>query len=615
MAARYRINCTCVDARSPVFPGVCGTLLCLALLSAGCSRADILSPLRISRHNAVETPQAAEDVQPLGNLERAEQALQEGARLLEQGVPSATASFLNATSLCWQVVSAAGASDDPHYGQAVAVYHQGLRQLIVSSQRFGQLDPIHGLTFDTASGPQRVPLRYHEFAWRPEDFNLWIPVADYDDAHLVRKHQRNGWGVPLVCVRQRDSQERFATRSLPFAATAILRPSSQAAPEDRQPAATFVLDVFNPLAIRSLPGSAGEVRPLAADVSAPIAWFNQNSPHLNYQAFMHPDQLQRRGQLVMLEPYQPGKIPVIFVHGLLSDPLTWNGLINELRASDWFNERYQVWLFGYSTGRPFLRSAADIRQECHAAIATLDRDHHDPALRRVVLIGHSMGGLVSKLLVTQSDTLLWSSFAMSPLECLETDQMIRQYLSELFFFEPLPFVERAIFIGTPHGGSPIAQEWMGRIASHLVTRSHEFTDEYDAFLQRNRGAIRPFFARHIPTSVDMLEPQDPVLQVMRHLPVAQHVRLHSIIGNGHTMLVGGPADGVVPIHSAHHDHVESELLVPATHRKLQTHPNTVQEVARILRLHADPRSNLVAPQIGDYYGAASSPALAVEDPT
>jgi hypothetical protein len=210
-----------------------------------------------------------------------------------------------------------------------------------------------------------------------------------------------------------------------------------------------------------------------------------------------------------------------------------------------------------------------------------------------------MGGLVSKLLVTHSDMLLWSSFAQRPLESLQTDDVTHAYLSELFFFEPLPFVERAVFIGTPHGGSPIAEEWIGRFASHLVSRAHDFSEEYKAFLRQNRAHIHPFFAERIPTSVDMLEPQDPALQTMRRLRVARRVRLHSVIGNGHAMLVGGPADGVVPVESARHHNVDSELLVPATHRHLQAHPETVQELLRILMLHLEDAPDPQPLQVGD----------------
>ena len=156
------------------------------------------------------------------------------------------------------------------------------------------------------------------------------------------------------------------------------------------------IEVFNPLVVKALPRDEGGFSPLATDTSAPITWFRQNSPHLQFEAFLHPDRVRRSGQLIMLEPYQAAKVPVIFVHGLLSDPLTWSGLVNELRARDWFNQRYQVWVYGYPTGRPFLRSAADLRHECRAAFEELAGGQPDTPLERAVLVGHSMGGLVSK---------------------------------------------------------------------------------------------------------------------------------------------------------------------------------------------------------------------------
>jgi pimeloyl-ACP methyl ester carboxylesterase len=573
---------------------------CALLIAAGCGRSTMLTLSGIGGSApASGSFVTAPGTNPRDNLQQAQQTFAAGASRLDQSDPGATAMFLESAMFAWQAVCETAIVGGPKQEQAGAIYHASLRQAIAASQQFGQFDPDSGLNVPTASGPVRIPVRYHGFAWQPEDFNQWIPVGQYEDERLARKHQRTGWGVPLVIVRHREREERFSTKSLPFAATALLRPTSAAVPGREVADMPHMLELFNPLAVKTIPRDDGQSTPLAADISAPIAWLNENTPHLNFDAFLHPDRQHHSGQLVMLEPYQPGKIPVIFVHGLLSDPLTWNGLINELRASDWFNQRYQVWVFGYSTGRPFLRSAADMRRECREVFAELARDNPDPALQRAVLVGHSMGGLVSKLLITHSDTTLWTSFAQQPLESLETDHTTHAYLSELFFFEPLPFVERAVFIGTPHGGSPIAEEWIGRFASHLVSRAHDFSQEYEAFLRQNREHIHPFFARHIPTSVDMLEPQDPVLQAMRRLPVARQVRLHSVIGNAHRMLVGGPADGVVPVESARHDNVDSELLVPATHQHLQTHPETVQEVLRILMLHVEDAPDPRPAQVGD----------------
>jgi pimeloyl-ACP methyl ester carboxylesterase len=545
------------------------------------SPSDSLSSLRQA------IPLAAEAQTEADQLAQAEGCLAAGRKCSAAGDPNATVWYLQATDLAWQSICEPQDEGASFYPRSSELYHESLRSLIESAQEFRQLDPRQGIRVTGQDVNVRVPIRFHAFPWQPEDFNEWIPVQEYDDTHLSRKHQQQGWGVPLVVVRHRAEDDRFMSRTVPFAATALLRPAATPDGESQPPPSGHVLEVFNPLVVQSLPRDAGDWSPLAADSSAPIAWLRKNSPHLQLKSFLHPDRIRQRGQLLMLEPYQPGKIPVIFVHGLLSDPLTWSGLVNELRAHDWFNRRYQVWLYGYSTGRPFLRSAADLRHECLTLFGHLIQNSPDAALQRTVLVGHSMGGLITKLQVSHSDDLLWKSFADRPLDSLQAEPATRDYLSSLFFFEPLPFVERAVFIGTPHGGSPIARESIGRFASHAVSRAHEFSDRYEAFLRLNRGSITPFFAKHLPTSIDLLEPQDPCLQAMRQLRIAERIRLHSVIGTGHRMLLGGDADGVVPVDSARHADVDSELLVEATHRHVQSHPETVQELLRILKLHLE----------------------------
>ena len=582
--------------------GIATTALvfCGLLSALGCRPAAVVSRSHAGVQPGIEsksTPRPGTASPAI--LEQAEQAFANGETQLQTQDAKATASFFEATRLAWRVVCQTAVVGGPRHDRAGALYHDSLRGLIESAQHFDQLDPHSGLNLTTEEGPVQIPIQYHAFAWQPEDFNLWLPVGEYSDERMTRKHRRAGWGVPLVIVRQRATDERFMTRLLPFSATVLLRPATNASSGEEQPLESQVLQVFNPLAVKTLSRDDGSETPLAADISAPVAWLGENAPQLNFQAYLHPDRIRSSGQLIMLEPYQPGKIPVIFTHGLLSGPLTWSGLINELRASDWFNQRYQVWVFGYSTGRPFLHAAADMRRECQEAFTSLTRDAPDPALGRAVLIGHSMGGLLTKLQISHSDETLWKSFANRPLESLRTDHVAHQYLTNAFFFQPLPFVERAVFIGTPHGGSPIAEEWIGRFAARLVSRSNDLVDEYKTFMEKNRDVVDPFFVGHIPTSVEMLKPEDPVLQAMRRLRVEPRVRMHSVIGTGQTMLVGGPADGVVPVDSARHPGVDSELQVPATHRQLQSHPETVQEVLRILMLHLEESPEARLSRIGD----------------
>ncbi|MFT5299896.1 MAG: triacylglycerol esterase/lipase EstA (alpha/beta hydrolase family) [Mariniblastus sp.] len=139
----------------------------------------------------------------------------------------------------------------------------------------------------------------------------------------------------------------------------------------------------------------------------------------------------------MIKPYQPGKIPIMFVHGLLSDPFTWINMANDLTEHPEILERYQLWGFEYATGEPFLKSAAIFRRQLQEAHMQLDPTKSNPAMSQMVLVGHSMGGLVSKLLITESGTQLWDAVSCRPLESIGATPELRGNLADLFFFSHL----------------------------------------------------------------------------------------------------------------------------------------------------------------------------------
>jgi hypothetical protein len=98
--------------------------------------------------------------------------------------------------------------------------------------------------------------------------------------------------------------------------------------------------------------------------------------------------------------------------------------------------------------------------------------------------------------------------------------------------------------------------------------------------------FKPYVARRRPTSVDFVEPENPFLTALREMPVNPGVRMHSIVGTGKLSPFGEPGDGVVDVSSARIRGVESELYVPAAHEKLHRDPDSIAEMARILRQHA-----------------------------
>ncbi len=171
---------------------------------------------------------------------------------------------------------------------------------------------------------------------------------------------------------------------------------------------------------------------------------------------------------------------------------------------------------------------------------------------------------------------------------------MRSGLSDILYFEPSGQVRRVIFIGTPHRGSKLASGAVGNVTSHLVRRSDTLVDQCKQFMRLHPETLTTPM-RRMPTSVDMLRPDNSLLKTIFELPVTSQVKMHSIIGFGHSGLGKEPGDGVVPVSSARHPNVESELMVPAKH-DLHHHPDTINEVVRILRIHAsDERQSSAQP--------------------
>jgi hypothetical protein len=261
-------------------------------------------------------------------------------------------------------------------------------------------------------------------------------------------------------------------------------------------------------------------------------------------------------------------------------------LVNDLRARPEIADRYQFWGFRYPTGNSFLRSAADLRARLSAAAGSCDPAHQDAAVHQMVLVGHSMGGLLAKLQVAESGDLLWNAVANQPLDMICATLETRHELGQVLFFSPHPCVRRVVFIATPHDGSSFATRLAGRCGLMLVQLPAERIAEHQRLICDNPGVFDPAVRRSLPTSVDMLEPSNPLLQAVRCLPVSPRVRMHSIIGVGYLVVGDGEGDGVVGIPSAQHQHVESELWIKAGHTDTHRHPQTAVELTQILIYHA-----------------------------
>ena len=159
---------------------------------------------------------------------------------------------------------------------------------------------------------------------------------------------------------------------------------------------------------------------------------------------------------------------MVFVHGLMSSPEAWDNAMNDLRGDPELRKRYQFWMFFYSTGNPILASGARFRKSLNDLRAELDPERKDPAFDRMVLIGHSMGGLLSRLAITSSGQTLWNTASRVPPEQIEMDPQLKDLMVQALIFEPVPMVSRVVFVATPHRGSPLGDELVGRLASKMI---------------------------------------------------------------------------------------------------------------------------------------------------
>jgi pimeloyl-ACP methyl ester carboxylesterase len=414
----------------------------------------------------------------------------------------------------------------------------------------------------------------HDFPWQPGDITDWRVVGTYSSRNLTSDKKNFGIGVPLVIIRDRcyaaiNTNCAFMRDQTTFPATAMLAADGCS------------LDLYNPLKTNNIELD-GFKQPLASDLTADIAYQLQFHEESRLEGFLRPGEKDQDGELYFMEPYQPEKIPIVVVHGLLSSPAAWSDIYNELRSDPNIRKRYQFWAFRYSTGEPFVKSANELRDKLNQVMTCYSGLDHEQNLPKTILFGHSMGGLVSKVLISESGDRVWNAISKVPFDAIAADEMTKQQLSHRLFFSPHPMVSRVVYIATPHEGSETAGRMLGRIASASVKQADS---SYVDLLRNNPGAFKDSVTRGLPTSIDLLDPEQPFLNVLSSLPRSRCVTTHTILGTSCTTIRLGQSDGVVSVESAQQKSSVSEKRIPATHNGLLRHKDTFAELKRILKLH------------------------------
>ena len=288
--------------------------------------------------------------------------------------------------------------------------------------------------------------------------------------------------------------------------------------------------------------------------------------------------------MYMLEPYRPDQIPVVMVHGLMSYPSTWIQMFNDLRGDPLIRSKYQFWFFLYPTGLPILYSASLLRQELLKMRAEFDPDGTNCCFGRMVLVGHSMGGLMAKLMVQESENLYWDSFFKRSYNEISLSTESKELLASVLLFEKLPFIQRVVFLATPHRGSKIADSLFAKIGSSLITQPDTFDKIRDELIEANASDEAIDLTEKVPDGIMLLSPSSVDIQLMASVQLAPSIKYHSIIGIRNCESGPGSSDGIVTYESSHLDKVISEKLVSSRH-DVHKHPLGIAELKRILKLH------------------------------
>jgi pimeloyl-ACP methyl ester carboxylesterase len=474
---------------------------------------------------------------------------------------------------------------DARVRTASDIYNRSLTSAFATADRSRVV--LRSGTFALPFGTIDIAFDPGSARWGSLQLSEFTPADELRVAGLRSVYRQRGVGASLAADASAQTQETGfqVSADLKVPVSAVLKienPERGLALGDLH-GRLLVYPTYEPAPIhlggRSVPLESDPTAAFAYGLSDPEIWRSEFGGFLHGDFFAHSS-----SQLVGLQPYDPGEIPVVFIHGTASSAGRWANLLNDLQSDPVVREHFQFWSFAYSTGSPAWYSALQLRTALNAALRKLDPLGRDPALHHVVLIGHSQGGLLAKMLVVDSGSKLWDAFSTKPLDQLRISEQTRTLLRQGLFLHPAPEVSRVIFIATPHHGSYVAGSWLGQLAAQLITLPVGLTTALKEVVEGNFDALRVNRGMEGFDSVWSMTPGNPLLQALAALPIAPGVTAHSIIavrGNGP---VETGTDGVVSYRSAHLDGVASELVVRAGH-SVQSDPRAVAEVHRVLLLH------------------------------
>ncbi|KJV38540.1 alpha/beta hydrolase [Acinetobacter brisouii] len=436
------------------------------------------------------------------------------------------------------------------------------------------------------------------------------PIASYLSSYnmnfsgLRSINRRDGFGSEFVVVlpkKQRHEENQYILDPLSYQFNTGSNPNIHA---PRYLASTITIEPEKNTSLQSLLNNSPMVvkihdpyrydrisiehstYPLAANFSVPYGlWLAQNNLGKSaYLSLIDRDKNIVMPHLYMLEPFNPNKKVIVLIHGLASSPEAWVRLTNDIMSDPVLREHYQVWQIFYSTNMPIIESRFQIYALLKQSFALVDPKA--PAYSDAVLIGHSMGGIIARLLVSNQNlsTAAFKIYNSRSLLVHKTDPVIL----ERFNIQPIPNFNRAIFLSSPNKGTAFADLWFTKMARRIIRVPSVFMGAIGDTLEGDlniKGTIKQLNQSIIQNGPSDLSYKSKFIALTKNVNPPKGFIFHSIIGNDTKS--NDPqkiTDGVVPYSSAHLDGAASEKIIHGGH-SIQETPEAVLELRRILRLH------------------------------
>jgi pimeloyl-ACP methyl ester carboxylesterase/predicted GNAT family acetyltransferase len=384
---------------------------------------------------------------------------------------------------------------------------------------------------------------------------------------------KQGIGAPLVAKRELTAEQASAFFTPPYIYYSVTATA-------QFEGSRCVISIHDPLAAESVRVD-GHKYPLAANFTASYALLlaREKPQKLGFARLLRPQEYASTARVARLEPYNPNKTVLLVIHGLMDTPVTWVPMLNHFRGDPNFNRNYQVWFFSYPSGYPYPYSAAILRHELDAI------EKRFPLRKPMVVVGHSMGGCITRTLVTDTGTKLWiGAFGRPPAET-EMPAESKRLLEKAVIFKHRPEIGRVVFMSTPHRGSNMASNWIGRIGSMLVRTPTKLLTVARTLRESETADPAALKLKRLPNSVDTMAPNNRFVMGINTIPITPGIPYHSIIGDRGRGDTPNSSDGVVPYWSSHLDGARSESIAPCGHGS-PLNPQAIAEVHRILRLNA-----------------------------